>query len=103
RRLLVPGEQTRGEAVAPPDLAEEGLAVLGVADGARRHEQGALRAERFELAAVLRESVPNARDREREEPVTRIDALAEPCDDRAPRERVHPPVDDVRDEQPGGV
>ena len=40
--LLVAGKQARVEAIAPLDLAEEGLAVLGVSDGARRHRQRAL-------------------------------------------------------------
>ena len=54
-RLLVAREQPRREPVAPLDLAEERLAVLGVADGARRDEQRPLGAERLELAAVVGE------------------------------------------------
>ena len=46
-------------------LAQEGLAVFGVADGARRDREHALRAKRLELAPVVRQSVTNARDRQR--------------------------------------
>ena len=51
--LFVSGEEARREPVAPLDLAEERLAVLRVADGARRDEQRALGAEGLQLAAVL--------------------------------------------------
>ena len=67
RRLLLAGQQARREAVAPLDLAEERLAVLGVADGARRDAERPLGSERFELAAVVGEDVADARDRERQE------------------------------------
>ena len=56
-RLLVAVEQPCREAVAPLDLAEERLAVLGVADGARRDRERALGAERLGLAAVLGEQL----------------------------------------------
>ena len=46
RRLLVAGEQAGREAVRPLDLAEERLAVLGVAHGARRDGERPLGAER---------------------------------------------------------
>ena len=42
-RLVVPGEQLRREAVAPLDLAEERLAVLRVADGARARSRASAR------------------------------------------------------------
>ncbi len=79
-RLLLAGEQPRREAVAPLDLAEEGLAVLGVADGAGRDAEDALGAELLDPPAVLAEDVADARDREGEEPPARIDALAEARD-----------------------
>ena len=44
-RLLVAAQEPRREAVAPLDLAEEGLAVLGVPDRARRDAECALGAE----------------------------------------------------------
>ena len=68
------------EPVAPLDLAEEGLAVLGVAHRARRDAERPLRAERLELAAVLREDVANAGDREGQELAPLVDSLAEPGD-----------------------
>ena len=54
RGLLVAAQQARREAVAPLDLAEEGLAVLGVAHGARRDAERPLGSERLELAPVRR-------------------------------------------------
>ena len=63
------------ESVAPLDLAQERLAVLGVADGARRDRQRSLGAERFELAAVLGETVPHTRDRSGEEAPSLVDTL----------------------------
>ena len=80
RSLLVAGQQARREAVAPLDLAEEGLAVLGVADGARRDAERPLGAELLELAAVVGEDVADARDRQRQQPAALVDALAEPRD-----------------------
>ena len=61
-----PSSSLRGEPVAPLDLAEERLAVLGVADRARRDRERPGRAELLELAAIVGEAVPNARDRDRE-------------------------------------
>ena len=81
-RLLVAREQLRREAVAPLDLAEERLAVLRVAHGARRDEQRPLGAERLGGAAVVGERVAHARDRDGEEAAARVDALAEPRDAR---------------------
>ena len=80
RGLLVAGQQPRRESVAPLDLAEERLAVLRVADGARRDAERPLGAELLELAAVVGEDVADARDREGEEPAPLVDALAEPRD-----------------------
>ena len=52
-RLLVAAQEPRREAVAPLDLAEERLAVLGVAHRARGDGERPLGAERLELAAVV--------------------------------------------------
>ena len=86
RRLLVAGEQARREAVAPLDLAEERLAVLRVAHGARRDAERPLGAERLELPPVVGEAVPHARDRDGEEAPPLVDALAEPRDREPPRD-----------------
>ena len=67
QRLVVPGEQLRREAVAPLDLAEKRLAVLGVADGARGDRERPLGAEALQLAAVVGEAVAYSGDREREQ------------------------------------
>ena len=103
RRLLVAGEQPGREAVRPLDLAEERLAVLGVADGARRDGERALGAELLELAAVVGEHVPHARDGDRQEAPARVDALAEPRDARPAHDLLDAAVLDVGDEQPRGV
>ena len=100
RRLLLAAEQPRREAVAPLDLAEERLAVLGVADGARRDREHALGAERLGLAAVVGEHVAHARDRQRQQAAPRVHALAETRDLLPQRHLVHAPVVDVRDEEP---
>jgi hypothetical protein len=84
--LLVAREQPRREPVAPLDLAEEGLAVLRVADRARGDAQGALGAERLELPAIVGEHVPDAGDRDGEEDAPLVHALAEPRDHEAPDE-----------------
>ena len=49
QRLVVAREHARREAVAPLDLAEERLAVLGLAHGARRDRERPLGAERLEV------------------------------------------------------
>ena len=102
-RLLLAGEQPRREAVAPLDLAEEGLAVLGVPHGAGRDAEDALGAELLDPPAVLAEDVADARDREGEEPPARVDALAEARDLLAALECVERAVADVRDQEPRGV
>ena len=101
--LLVSGEQPRDEAVAPLDLAEEGLAVLRVADAAGGDEEGALCAELLGRAAVVDERVADAGDRDGEEAPSPIDAFAEPRDREAPLDLVHAAVDHVGHEQPRGV
>ena len=98
-----PRDEPRGEAVAPLDLAEEGLAVLGVADGARPDREHALGAEPLELAAVVGEHVPHPRDRQRQQLAALVDALAEPRDLALPRDLLDAPVVDVRDQQTGRV
>ena len=102
RGLLVAAQQARREAVAPLDLAEEGLAVLGVAHGARRDAERPLGAERLELAPVVGEDVADARDRDGEEAAPLVDALAEPGDLEPADDLVERPVR-VGDEQPGRV
>jgi len=57
-RLVVAGQQARVEAVAPLHLAEEGLAVLGVAHGARRDRERPLRAVRLQRPPVVAERDP---------------------------------------------
>ena len=81
-----PRQQASREPVAPLDLAEEGLAVLRVADGARRDAERPLRAELLELATVLGEDIAHARDRERQQPAARVDALTEPRDRQPPND-----------------
>ena len=102
RGLLLAGQQARREAVAPLDLAEERLAVLGVADGARRDAERPLGAELLELAAVLGEDVAHAGDRERQQPAALVDPLAEPRDRQPADDLLERPVR-VGDEQPGRV
>src|SRR5207237_4458097 len=63
RRLLVSGEKPRREAIAPFDFAEKCLAVVGVADGARRDGEHTLGAERLELLPIVGEDVAYARAR----------------------------------------
>ena len=79
-RLLVAREQPRREAVAPLDLAEERLAVLGVADGAGRDVSTRSAPSSLRLAAVVGEHVADARDRERAAAAALVDAFAEPRD-----------------------
>ncbi len=98
-RLLVAREQPRREAVAPLDLAEERLAVLRVADGARRDEQRPLGAERLGGAAVVGEGVADARDRDGEEAAARVDAFAEARDPRLAVQLLDAAVLDAADEQ----
>ena len=102
-RLLVAADEPRREAVAPLDLAEERLAVLGVAHRARRDGERALGAERLERAPVVGEDVAHARDRDGEEAAARVDALAEPRDARLAVHLVDAAVVDVGDEQPRRV
>ena len=102
RGLLVAAQQPGREAVAPLDLAQEGLAVLRVANGARRDAERPLGAERLELAPIRGEDVADARDRDGEEAAPLIDALAEPRDLEPADDLVERAVR-VGDEQPGRV
>ena len=61
-RLVVPGEQSRLEAVAPLDLAEECLTVFRVAYSARCDRECALGPQRLCRAAKVGEDVPHTRD-----------------------------------------
>jgi peptide-methionine (S)-S-oxide reductase len=103
RCLLVAGEKTRHEAVAPFDLAEERFAVLGVADGARRDQQDPLGTEALGFAPVVDEDVAHAGDRERQEASARVDPFAEPRDLDALRYLLDRAIIDVRDEQSSRV
>ena len=102
-RLLATVEQARREAVAPLDLAEERLAVVRVADGARPDGEDALGAERLGLAPIVDEHVADAGDRGGEEDAAPVDRLAEPRDHPPAHDLVQQAVLDVGDEQAGGV
>src|SRR2546423_6350116 len=100
--FLVPGEQPGLEAVAPLDLAEESLAVLGVANGAGRDCERALGAEPLCLASKVGEHVPNPGDRGGGEALALVDALTEASDLQPSGDLVKPPVLDIRPEPPRG-
>src|SRR4029078_7661228 len=87
--LLVAGEEPRLEGVAPFDLAEERLAVLGVADGTRRKCERAVGAGFLRRAPVLGKDVANARDGLWEQDVSLVHALAQAGDLEAPVELPH--------------
>ena len=70
QRLVVSGEQPSREAVAPLDLAEERLAVLGVANGARGDGERSLGAEASSSRRIVGEAVTHAGDGEEEAPAT---------------------------------
>src|SRR5205085_7262995 len=91
------------EPVRPFDLPQECLAVLRVTHRARRDRERALRAEGLELASILRQRVPDARDRNGKEAAAFVDAFAEPRDARAAQHLVDAAVLDVGDEQARGV
>ena len=101
--LLLAGEEPRDESVAPFDLAEEGLAVLGVAYCASRNEQHPFRAQPLRLAAVIREDVADARDRQRQETAPRVDALPEARDLEPLCDLLELAVIDVGDQEAGRV
>ena len=101
--LVVAAQETRREAVAPFDLAEERLAVLRVPHRARRDRERALGAELLERTSVVAEDVAHARDRNGEEALARVDAFAQPRDVGLAVQLVDAPVDDVGDEQAGRV
>ena len=103
QRLVVSREQPGREAVAPLDLAQEGFAVLGVADGARRNGQRSLGAEALQLTAEVSEAVANAGDREGEKAPPLVDVLAQSRDLEPSRNLVDAAVDDVGDQQARGV
>ena len=95
-----PDEQPGREAVAPLDLAEEGLAVLGIAHGARRDGERPLGAERSPARAGSRRGscgrARSARGSSRRRPSTPSPSrvICEP-----PRDLVDVAVVDVGDEQ----
>src|SRR5262249_37650764 len=78
QRLVVAREKTRREAVAPLDLAEERLSIVGIADRTRRDRKRAFRAGLFDRPAKVREHVPHSRNRERQEFPASVDPFAEP-------------------------
>ena len=103
QRLVVSGEKPGLEPVAPLDLAEERLAVLRVANCARRDQQRSLGAERFQCFSIVGQDVPYARDGDGEEAAARIDALAQARDARLAVDVGNASVLDVRDEQTRGI
>ncbi len=77
RRFLPSGEELRREPIAPFDLPEERLAVLGVSHRARRDRERALGPVSLEHAAILREAVAHARDGNRKEAPALVDSFAQ--------------------------
>src|SRR5439155_16624480 len=70
---------------------------------ARPNREHALRAEPLELAPVVREDAADTRDRQGQQPSTRVDSLAEPRDRDAERHLLELFALDVGDEQPRRV
>ncbi len=103
RGFLVAAQEERLEAVAPLDFAEEGLAVVGLTDGARADGEHALGAEPFGNAPVAGEDVPDTGHRHGEEAPPLVDALAEARQLEASRDLLDASAVDVGDEQPGRV
>src|SRR5262249_45726480 len=97
-RLLAAREQPRREPVAPLDLAQERLAVLGFPDGARGDEQCSLGSERLGCAAVVGQGIAYARDRDGEKAASGVDIFAEPRDPRLAVQLLDVPVLDATDE-----
>ena len=98
-RLVVAGEQTRLEAVAPLDLTEKSLTVLGVANRAGGDRERPLGAQRLSFAPEVGEHVADAGHRRGEEALALVDALAEARDLQPPDDLRDRPVLDVGDEQ----
>src|SRR6185312_12734722 len=92
-----------GEAVAPLDLTEERLAVVGVPHCTGPDREDTLRPKQLRLPSVVHEDVPHAGDRSGEEDAAPIDLLPEPGDRLASHDRFHPTLVDVCDEQACGV
>ena len=101
--LLAAVEQAGREPVAPLDLAQERLAVLRVAHGARTDGEHPLGAECLGLPPVVDEHVAHAGDGSRKQDAAPVDRLAEPGDRLAAHDLVQQAVLDVGDEQAGGV
>ena len=101
--LLATVEHPRREPVAPLDLAQERLPVVGIAHGARPDREHALGAELLRLSSVVDEHVPDARHGGGEEDPAPIDRLAHPGDRLATDDLLDEPVLDVGDEQAGRV
>ena len=101
--FLLAGEQPRGKAVRPLDLAEKRFPVVGVAYGAGRNCECSLGAESFELAPEIGECVANARDRKREQAPTGVHPFAEPGHDAAADDLFDSSVFDVGHQKPSGI
>ncbi len=103
QRLVVPGQQLRREAVAPLDLAEKRLAVLGVPDSTGGDRESPFGPEALQLTTVVGECVANPGDGEGKEAAPPVDPFAEPCDLEPTSDFAHVTVVDVCDEQPRGI
>src|SRR5215208_5671078 len=97
--LVIAAQEARRESVAPLDLAEERLPVLGVANGARRDCQRALGTGLLERPPVLDKGVPDPRDGDRQQPAAVVDTFAEPGDHEPPVELLDLAICHVRDEE----
>src|SRR3990170_5100109 len=102
-RLLRAGEQLGLEAVAPLDLAEEGIPVLRIANRAGRDGERAAHAMRLDFSPVLGEAVAHTGDRDGQEATPLVDALAEARDRYMSGDLGQLLALDVRDQQPGRV
>jgi hypothetical protein len=101
--FLLAGQEPRFEAVAPLDLAQKRLTVLGVPDRARADGECALCAELLDQPPVVRKAVAHARNREGEQAPALVDAVAELREAQVARNLGDATVLDVGHEQPGGV
>src|SRR5215211_290455 len=100
QRLFVAREEARLEAVAPFDLAEKRLPVLGVPDGACREGERALGTELLHRAAVVGEDVSDAHDSFRQQLPADVHTLAKARYLEAAVELADDSVLDVRHEEP---
>ena len=101
--LLAAVEQARREPVAPLDLAQERLAVVGVAHGTRADGDHPLCTERLGLSSIVDEHVAHAGDRGRKQDAAPVDGLPESRDRLPTHDLLQQAVLDVGDEQARGV